>query len=76
MSTSQEKCRVLRIDGVRAATGLSRSAIYDKGCRDSKYFDPTFPVRFKISERSVAWDAQEISEWVRIKKEQRVDAVR
>lgn len=76
MSTSQQKCHVLRIDGVRVATGLSRSAIYDKGCSDSKYFDPTFPARFKIGERAVAWDAQEIAEWVQTKKEQRVGSMR
>jgi prophage regulatory protein len=59
---------VLRIDGVRAATGLSRTAIYDKESKVSKYFDPSFPARFKIGARSVGWDAFEINAWLQNKK--------
>lgn len=71
MKTPPTTCKVLRLDEVRAATGLSRSAIYDKGCKNSKYFDPTFPTRFKIGERSVGWDATEITGWVQNKKNER-----
>lgn len=75
MNTSTGQKAVLRIDDVRAITGLSRTAIYDKENRRSKYFDPNFPNRFKLGERSVGWDAREIDAWVQSKKAARTSLV-
>jgi predicted DNA-binding transcriptional regulator AlpA len=72
MQAGNQRDKVLRLEGVRYVTGLSRSAIYDKGSASSKYFDPSFPARFKLGERSVGWDALEIDEWVQSKKCERV----
>ena len=69
MKTAPLKPKVLRLPGVRFVTKMSKTAIYDKGCVSSKYFDPTFPARFKIGARSVAWDADEIDAWVQAQKD-------
>lgn len=64
--------RALDLDEVMAALRISKTAVYNKGCKSSKYYDPTFPARFKIGERSVRWDASEIAAWLEKKKEERL----
>ncbi|MCP1915917.1 prophage regulatory protein [Bradyrhizobium elkanii] len=49
--------RFLRLEDVRAASGLSRSAIYE-GMADG-----TFPKSFPIGRRSVAWASDDIEAW-------------
>lgn len=73
MRIKHENLKVLRIDEVCAMTGLSRTAIYDRGSKNSKYFDPDFPKRFKIGKRSVGWDAKEIERWFELMKSRRVE---
>ena len=68
MKPSTNSYKVLRLEDVRAATGLSRSAIYNKGCSSSRYFDASFPARFKIGHRSVGWDAHEVNSWIQARK--------
>jgi len=48
---------ILRMAGVKARTGLSRTAIYD-GMKAG-----TFPQSFKRG-ASTCWDSQKIDEWV------------
>lgn len=69
MNTAQHLRKTLRIPEVCSATGLSRTAVYDKGNKKSKYFDPTFPIRFKISLRSSGWDASSVDAWVLAQQE-------
>jgi prophage regulatory protein len=71
MNITYSNRMVLRIPGVSAATGLSKTAINDKENKFSKYFDPSFPARFKIGARSVGWDACEINLWIETKKNER-----
>lgn len=73
MNKSYEKRKVLRVDGVGYVTSLCKTAIYDKGNKNSRFFDPSFPARFKIGARSVGWDASEIDAWVQAKKEARIN---
>jgi prophage regulatory protein len=47
--------RLLRLQQVKEATGLSRSSIYA---------DPDFPKPVKIGARAVAWCESEIFEWI------------
>lgn len=54
--------RNLRIKDVAALTGLSRASIYTI---------PGFPQSFKIGERAVAWDEEEIHAWMRERRERR-----
>lgn len=68
MKTAQQIRQTLRIPDVCSATGLSRTAVYDKGNKNSKYFDPSFPSRFKISLRSVGWDALAVDAWVQVQQ--------
>lgn len=65
MNTAQQLRQTWRISDVRKATGLSRTAVYDKGNKNSKYFDPTFPARYRLSQRCVGWDALLVDAWVR-----------
>lgn len=54
--------RLLRANSVMQLTGLKRSTIYR---------DPTFPKQIKISERAVAWDQQEVLDWIEARKASR-----
>lgn len=72
MNKLKTSSQALDLDGVTAALRISKTAVYNKGCKSSKYYDPTFPARFKIGERSVRWDASEIAAWLEKKKEERL----
>lgn len=50
--------RLLRLNAVKLATGLSRSAIYDKIKRGE------FPAPIHLGPRAVAWVATEVSNWI------------
>lgn len=65
MNTAPQLRQTWRISDVCKATGLSRTAVYDKGNKNSKYFDSRFPARFRLSSRSVGWDAHLVDAWVR-----------
>lgn len=49
---------ILRLPGVKARTGLSRSTIYDKIQKKE------FPAPVKLGERAVGWLDSEIDAWV------------
>lgn len=51
--------RLIRLNDVRAKTGLSRSAIY-QAMKDNK-----FPQAVNIGSRSVGWVEYEIDSWIR-----------
>lgn len=53
-----EDTRLIRLDGVRELTGLSRSTIY--------FYMATgeFPQAVNIGPRAVAWVESEVREWV------------
>ena len=61
--------QVIRLNQVVTLTGLSRSALYEKCSAKSRYYDPSFPERFKIGMRSVGWYVHEIEQWLQSKKE-------
>ena len=50
--------RIIRMDTVRARTGLSRSTIY------RKIAEGTFPAQLKISTNGVGWRESDINRWV------------
>ncbi len=50
--------RLLRIGDVIKSTGLSRSTIYLKMAQGD------FPNQHELTERCVAWDEDEIQEWI------------
>lgn len=56
---------VLRLDDVKKITGLSRSTIYDL----QKIGD--FPPAIKLSERSVGWLQNEVTDWLQQRIERR-----
>jgi prophage regulatory protein len=55
---------ILRIPEVCKRTGLSRSTVYDKQNPKSERYDSTFPKKIRLSEKTVGWSEQEISEWL------------
>ncbi|CAM5533245.1 helix-turn-helix transcriptional regulator [Sphingobium scionense] len=50
--------RIIRLDTVRARTGLSRSTIY------RKIADGTFPAQLKISVHGAGWHESAIERWI------------
>jgi prophage regulatory protein len=68
--TQPPTIRILRIEAVIQLIGLRRTMIYNLGDPTSKYFDPTFPSRFKIHPKgsAVGWYEHELLEWLRARK--------
>lgn len=65
MTASKKKAPVmLRIKQVKERTGLSRSTIYNKMDPSSPFHDPDFPRRVQLGRASVAWEENEIDEWL------------
>lgn len=56
--------RILRINGVMAMLGISRSTIYDWMDVNSKRYDSTFPKSIKLGKSSVGWIESQLIEWV------------
>lgn len=56
--TQQQLEALLRLQSVKAATGLGRSSIY------SLEASGDFPKRVSIGPRAVAWRASEIQAWI------------
>ncbi len=50
--------RIIRMNTVRARTGLSRSTIY------RKMAEGTFPARLKISTNGTGWRESDIDRWI------------
>jgi prophage regulatory protein len=55
---------ILRLKQVKARTGLSRSAIYDKLSTKSPRHDPTFPIQVRLGSDAVGWVESEIEFWL------------
>ncbi|WP_297500607.1 AlpA family transcriptional regulator [Ferrovum sp.] len=53
--------RLLRLDGVKERTGLSRSLIYQL------VGEGRFPEQIHLGARSVAWIEAEVEDWIRQK---------
>ena len=49
---------IVRLDGVRFQTGLSKSTIYDK------IKEGTFPKPLKLGARAVGWLQSDINAWI------------
>lgn len=50
--------RIIRLDTVRARTGLSKSTLY------RKIAEGTFPAQFRISTHGAGWRESDINRWV------------
>jgi len=60
--------RMIRINELVVLLGLSRSAIYERMDEGSKYHDPAFPKRYKLSSfgagRAVGWRLDEVFAYI------------
>lgn len=66
-SSSRGDLQLIRIGRVIEITGISRSAIYSRMDRRSRYFDPAFPKPVSLSVQSrgaVAWALSEVQAWI------------
>ena len=63
--------QIINIKHVVEFTALSRSKIYEMINKDSKYYDPTFPKKIKMTQNRICWSAWEINQWIESKMEQR-----
>ena len=64
--------RLIRRKQLSQVIGLSRSTIYARLDKKSKYYDGTFPAPVKLGSMSVAWVEAEIQDWIN----NRIDASR
>lgn len=55
---------MLRIKQVTVRVGLSKSTIYNKLDKSSRYFDPDFPKPVPLGRSVVAWVEHEINDWL------------
>ena len=55
--------QILRLGQLCAQIALSRSSIYNKITKTSRYFDETFPKPFKLGASAVGWDAAQVEAW-------------
>ena len=58
---------LIRLNDVLRRTGISRSSVYLKINKKSKYFDATFPRPVPLSSGirgGVAWSLSEIEQWI------------
>ncbi|WEY37774.1 AlpA family phage regulatory protein [Paraburkholderia sp. SUR17] len=66
-SQVRKRGRIIRLSRVEELTGLQRSSIYNRMNPKSRYYDPTFPGQFSLSETAggaVGWYEDEVLHWV------------
>lgn len=63
--TPVERNSIVRMPDLCKMLGISRSAAYAKMQPSSQYFDPRFPNRIKVGERSVGWILGEVVEYIK-----------
>src|SRR5688572_9829582 len=64
-ATAPTTSRILRLQQVRAVTGLGRSTIYQMEA------EGRFPPRVSIGARAVGWVESEVQDWLRLRIENR-----
>ena len=55
---------LLRIEDLCEKLKLSKASIYNLMNKKSKYFDPSFPEKIKLTANSVAWIEEQIDDWI------------
>ena len=74
-SISPNTDTILRLPQLMLRTGLSRSTIYSRISRGSKYFDASFPKPVRLGAgSSIGWLASEVNIWLASRAQARVVA--
>lgn len=55
---------LLRAAQVCSKLKISRTTLYAKLDKNSKYFDPDFPKQIQLGPSSVGWVEQQIDQWI------------
>lgn len=64
--------KFLRIRELMSRLGVSRPTIYTRLDPKSKYYDETFPKKFKVN-GVVVWDEREVDEWMEVQRKKGKD---
>lgn len=66
----------LRLKALLEKIQVSRSTVYLWMNKSSPYFDPTFPLPFKLGRTLLAWDCEEVDAWLleRMRSRRHVEA--
>ena len=73
MSTNITQYTIWRKTKVMEATSLGATSLYNRMNKNSQWYDPTFPKRFKLSGSTASnaargWLAIEVIKWIQQKK--------
>ncbi|MEG2974636.1 MAG: AlpA family phage regulatory protein [Comamonas sp.] len=64
MQNHASSMNLLRATQVCQKLQISKSTLYAKLDRSSKYYDPTFPKQIKLGLGSVGWVENQIDQWI------------
>lgn len=64
MQNHAKSMNLLRAAQVCQKLQISKSTLYSKLDKSSKYYDPTFPKQIKIGPGSVGWVECQIDQWI------------
>lgn len=56
--------QIIRLPELKKLSGLSRSSIYARLNRASKFFDETFPRPVPLGARAVGFSRREVEKWI------------
>lgn len=57
---------VIRLPKLLQILGISRSTVYLKINKDSKYYDKDFPLPIKLGEKAVGWVLQDVFNYIHL----------
>ena len=59
---------VIRLPKLLQILGISRSTVYLKINKESKYYDKDFPLPIKLGEKAVGWVLQDVFDYIELIK--------
>ncbi len=66
-ATNMSMC-VIRLPKLLSILGISRSTVYLKINKSSKYYDKDFPKPIKLGEKAIGWINQDVMEYIEVIK--------
>jgi prophage regulatory protein len=63
-SLASRPLTLLRTAQVCSKLNISKTTLYAKLDKNSKYYDPDFPKQLKLGASSVGWVEQQVDEWI------------
>ncbi|WP_414646929.1 helix-turn-helix transcriptional regulator [Comamonas sp. UBA7528] len=63
-TTASTPLNLLRANQVCSKLRISKTTLYAKLDKSSKYYDPEFPKQIKLGVSSVGWIEQQVDQWI------------